>query len=1157
MLIKKLELQGFKSFPERAKLIFHPGITIIVGPNGTGKSNIVDAIIWVLGGQRLKSLRGERSEDLIFNGNTNKAPLGMADVSLFFKEEDDELSVNHRIFRSGESEYRLNGKLARLKDIQEELWKRSIGEKEYFVIEQGSVGLFLNSKPTEKRVLLEEAAGTSYYRDKKRQTQNKLKNSEQNLIRLVDIIYEVKKEKNSLRRQAKAAEKYRKTREKIRTLTECHFRARIEKMEKSQTESSENYEKALNEEKSVISQLKTLEKKATEKRKQLWELEKSTKQGNEKLFSIRSQLSRLESDNDRRMKRSELLEERKEKSSKEILEYKQEYQLLDKEEQEAEQNLANLSLEVGEKQEKIKKTEEAVQESVEKLKTKEKQLESIREEYFQKISGHTEVNNEKAKIDKEIELLSKQKERLKKELEEEKNLLEQKNQKLQNSEQEIEKFLGLKKELLGKIESNQEKIREINQSLEDLQNQMSEIQKQKDQNDHHLEALKKLEEKERETESSEKIPGAMGILADHIKADPEYAPIIDIFWKEEAKATLIHRKDIHRLIEENKIKGNFFLLDKNKKGKFPQDLYKDSRVSGFLKSSVQPEKDIQEYLSGLDDAVIVKDIKTALDLWKDFPSANFVTYRGDLLLSTGLLKLGKKREGIFTLSQEIQRVEKATHEADQKINPLKQSFEEISAEKTKLEANSEELSSSVSQLEKKIESIKNEMIYDQAEKEKTNTNISIFENELRTLEKDMKEMGEKSKSLRSKTDSFEEEKRLIKEKMNQFEGEISEQQKINEQSRNHYFELKSGADILNEKIKNIKNQVESFQTRKQNISLKLNNLESEIRSIDQEKVQLKEEIRKISVEIEHLGEEKKKKEANLSICEAKLNDLRREEKEMEKSVDDLRSEYEQKKEERVKWEIKKAESDRDLVNLEESCWQELKKSLEEVKNDVPEDEKALTEADKKLEAAKQDLQKISNVNLMAEEEFQAKKKRYDFLIQQKEDLENSIQSTKEAIHKIDEESKSQFLKALKEVNNHFQEVFSLLFKGGKAGIELTDDSNPLDCGVEIYAQPPGKKVKSLSLLSGGEKSLTSLAFFFALFRYKPTPFCILDEVDAALDETNLSRFLELMKKIKHQTQFIIITHNFKTMEVADYIYGTTMEEPNLTKIYSMKLDKKK
>ncbi|MBM3285222.1 MAG: chromosome segregation protein SMC, partial [Candidatus Aminicenantes bacterium] len=304
-----------------------------------------------------------------------------------------------------------------------------------------------------------------------------------------------------------------------------------------------------------------------------------------------------------------------------------------------------------------------------------------------------------------------------------------------------------------------------------------------------------------------------------------------------------------------------------------------------------------------------------------------------------------------------------------------------------------------------------------------------------------------------------------------------------------------------------------------------------------------------------LTEEKAARQSALDAQKAALDRLRAEEQEREEKLASLREELEKKKEERVRWEVAKAEVDRDLVNLEETCWQELKKTLQEVKNEPVPDGISAAGLDDELARAEEELQKFKAVNLMAEEEYLSHKERYDFLVQQRNDLRESIDATQEAIREIDEESKSRFLTALAEVNAYFQEVFTLLFSGGSAEVRLVDESSPLDSGVEITAQPPGKKVQNIALLSGGEKSLAGLAFLFAMFRFKPTPFCILDEVDAALDDANLARFLELMKNLKKDTQFIIITHNYKTMEVADYIYGTTMAEPNITGIYSVKLEK--
>jgi len=320
---------------------------------------------------------------------------------------------------------------------------------------------------------------------------------------------------------------------------------------------------------------------------------------------------------------------------------------------------------------------------------------------------------------------------------------------------------------------------------------------------------------------------------------------------------------------------------------------------------------------------------------------------------------------------------------------------------------------------------------------------------------------------------------------------------------------------------------------------------------------LQDNLVRISNDIAKLGNQIKQKEKGLALSETKLNEIQIDQVKLENVLDKQKIEYESTKNKRVQSEIKKAEIERDIVNLEESCWQELRKTLQEVKGEISGDIIPDENIEEELESSKDRLQRIGNVNLMAEEEYTIQQQRYDFLLQEQNDLRESIDSTKMAISKIDKESRSQFVAALEAVNKNFKEVFSLLFEGGSAEVKLTDPNNPLESGVDIIAQPPGKRLQSLSLLSGGEKTLTSLAFFFALFRYKPTPFCILDEVDAALDEANLSRFLNLMNKIKTQTQFIIITHNSKTMEVADYIYGTTMAEPSITSIFSVRMEKNK
>ena len=1156
MIIKKIELQGFKSFPERTKIILHPGITAIVGPNGTGKSNIVDALLWALGGQRNRALRGERSGDVIFNGNTEKPPLGMTDVVLSLQDEEEELLINHRYFRSGESDYRLNGKSVRLKDIQDELWKRSIAEKEYFVIEQGSIGLFLSSKPIEKRLLLEEAAGTALYKDKKRQAQNKLESSEQNLTRLEDIIAEVSRAKNSLRRQAGAAIRYRKLREKIRQLTCLHFRGKSGELEKSQREAALLYQKSLDKENNTISHIRGEEKNLTRKRKEVWDLEKSIKEEQEGLFSLRSQISRVETDREKEAKRIDFFDEKKTKAEENRAEFEQEFNHLEKEIADAEQGLKSLNQTLSKEEKNLKNEEQIQQTSLEKLETWEKKIETLRDDYLQKLSERTESNNEGVKVEKEIELILRQEEKLTSQFEGEQSLLQQKGQDINQHSQALILNQKLKEQKTKSLDSQKKALEEIQLSAEDLQKQIAELNKKKDETTHHIQAITKLVEKEKSSDTPSDIPGAIGLLADLVESDSEHAPLIDIFWKEEAKATLIPAQEFMKNLGGKELKGNFLLLSTQKREELPKEMHQDPRVSGFLKSHLKASSKTDDFLAHLREAAIVQDVKSAVELWLRFPSLNYITVQGDLLLSSGLLKLGQKEEGIFTLTQEIKKLKETISLVDKKIRPLSLQLEEKIEEQKKFEEKIQKESTDIIQLERKIEGQEKERELKQSEKEKFVTNLTILKNELDVLRADKTKMSRNMEAIDTKTKAFQDEEKEIKKRIETEENKLAAYQEKSARERKQFFELKSGIDILKEKIKNLTQQLENLRGRKETISSKIRSLEDEIQNCIEDKEKLKDFIKDLGTKTKKLKEERKQKENNLTQNEVHFKKIQKEQQELEDAIGNLREKYEAQKEERVKWEVKKAERDRDLANLEESCWQELKKTLKEVKKEIPEEKISEADIEEKLEEAKESLQKFKAVNLMAEEEYLTQKKRYDFLTEQKTDLRESIGSTKEAIKKIDQESKTQFLKAFHEVNKHYQEVFSLLFKGGAAGIKLTDEGSPLESGVEIIAQPPGKKVQSLRLLSGGEQCLTSLAFLFALFRYKPTPFCILDEVDAALDDVNLARFLELMKKIKSQTQFIIITHNFKTMEVADYIYGTTMAEPNITTIYSVKLEKK-
>jgi len=1216
MIIKKLELLGFKSFADRTKIVFHPGITAIVGPNGTGKSNLVDAMLWVLGGRRQRTVRGDRTDDIIFNGNAKRTPVSMADVVLSLGGDDAEMAVSHRVFRSGESEYRMDGKSVRLKDIQDELWKHSIGETEYFVIEQGAIGTFVTSKPIEKRSLLEEAAGTAFYKDRKRQAQNKLELSEQNLTRLEDIIIEVEKAKNSLQRQASAATRYRRLRERVRELTSVHFQRKLVHLEMSQRDVAVLYNSCLEKELDVVSRIKIKERDLARTRKVLWDLEKTLKEDQEKVFVLKSQTARLESEIDRETKRAEFFEGSKKKAESGREELRREMLALELESIQAKTALKEMSRELEDREKDVEAASALVGEAKERAAARAQEVQFLRDEHLLKFQELTEKRNESVKVEKELELVRRQEEKLLAQAAEQRSLLEAIGANLARFESEIEARQKAKEEQELSIASLRSGVSQAHADITELQSRIAALKEKRDEAAYELQALRKVDEKERSAVFSEDVPGAFGLLADLVRTSAEDAPLFDVFWKEEAKARVILPEEFLKALRPG-LRGAYLLVPGRVRSEVPPEVLNDTDVTGLLKGRVWADERFQDLLPRLDEAVIVRDAAAAIRLWLRFPRLNFITPTGDLLLASGLLKLGEKSEGMIVLAQEIRGLAEKAARLEREMVPLAAVLEERTAQRQALETALEAERARHVQEEHALQDRLRERKFGLLEKEKAQTSVDILAGELEVLLRDKKSMSLNMGALKAGLAAAECEERSLNERIETARKELAEVREKDSADERRFFELKSGRDIFEEKMNGLRQQIQGLTRREEATESKISSLEEEIRTGEAEKSRLADDILGLSERAKGHASEHRIGEKALEEKEAGLHKVRKEQDELERKLQALREEEEAAKDARIKSEVHKAEIDRDLVNLEETCWQDLKKTLAELRADMEvqavlragtaagpaapaeerveeaEEEEALSEeeegaeearpaaeegvapkprrflkklrpvlelsdqeVEQELEEFRDAIQRFKAVNLMAEEEFLEQKKRYDFLTRQRQDLRESIDSTEAAIRKIDEESKTQFLKALEEINTNFRDVFGLLFKGGNAEVKLLEPDNPLESGVEIVAQPPGKRLQNLALLSGGEKSLTSMAFMFALFRYRPSPFCFLDEVDAALDEVNLARFLDLMKAIKHQTQFIIITHNYKTMEVADYIYGTTMEEPNITKLYSVKIEKK-
>ncbi len=1207
MIIKKLELQGFKSFADRTKIAFHPGITTIVGPNGTGKSNLVDGMLWVIGGLRTKSVRGDRTDDVIFNGNAKKPALNMADVVLTLGNEEEELVISHRVFRSGESEYRMNGKTVRLKDIQDELWRHAIGEKEYFVIEQGAIGSFVTSKPTEKRLFIEEAAGTAYYKDKKRQAQNKLESTEQNLIRLEDIIIEVDKAKNSLQRQAQAANRYRRLRERIRELTSEHYRRKLVHLETSQKDAAALYEAALAREHEATAKVRDEEKALASRRRELWDLETALKDGQERLYSLRAQVARIEGDIERESKRVEFFEDKKKRAEADRDELLEDVLHLTREFEDTQGQIAGLEGSLEANRIEVARAEGILRSARDARSGEASSVGQLRDDYFAALQDLTDARNERARAEKELELLARQEEKLLARLEAHGRLLEENKSRAAALERETHELREARDQARLRIDGIKGASESLRSSLDGIRRSLEVLKARKEEAVYQLQALRKFDEQQRAEAPADEVPGALGLLADLIRTSPENAPLFDAFWKEESRARVVPVDAFLKDAPEG-LKGSYLLVPLRARPSIPEEVISRAGVLGLLKSRLEPSEGPTAGLDGLEDAVVVDRIEAAVRIWVDHPGLSFLTPSGDLLHSSGLLKLGQRTEGFVTLAAERRKLTDDIRRLEVEMAPLSEILESGTREMGSFDAELAVAGEILAVAEHDLLDKERDLRAAAAESERLEAETAVLERERDLLRGERARLARDAETLGGRLADLESRAESIKEAIESREQLLAGLAEETARQEHAFFEKKAGLDLLQERMNGLRLQALSTGKRRDAAGAKIRQLEADARQCQEDKAKLEDEIRVLRDRVKVLSEDQSRAESSLAATAARLEASRKTLDEFEAALRRTREEEERAKDERVKHEIHKAEVDRDLVNLDEMCWQELKKTLAEVRAEAesgpppapaaaeatePETEDADEEAEeepeearangrpvpaakprrtakkwrpvaemaddeveRELEDSRETYNRFKAVNLMAEEEFLEQKTRYDFLVRQRQDLRESISSTQEAIRKIDEESKVQFLKALEEVNRNFQEIFAALFKGGNAEVKLLEPDNPLESGVEIVAQPPGKRVQNLSLLSGGEKSLTSLAFLFALFRYRPSPFCFLDEVDAALDDVNLTRFLDLLKTIKSQTQFILITHNYKTMEVADYIYGTTMPDPNITKLLSVKLEKR-
>lgn len=1180
MYLKRLELQGFKSFADKTVLEFMPGITSVIGPNGSGKSNISDAIRWVLGEQSMKSLRGAKSNDIIFAGTQNRKSLGFAEASLVFDNEDGtlpieyaEVTVTRKIYRSGETGYYINKVPCRLKDILELFMDTGIGKDGYSIIGQGKIDEILSNKSEDRRHIFEEAAGIVKYRTRKAESEKKLEHTKLNLLRINDILTEIESNIEPLQQQAEKAKKYLNLKEELKSIEIGLFVYNIEKYKQTLEEiiNDEDIMKSTcNQEEGKLERIKALKE---ELKTQIDEITEKIESMQNIGFESQKEIEQLNSNISVCSTRIENNKENKTRFEKEIEEIKTKITSLEEEIKQKQAKKDNLK----ENRKKFEKELEEKQAELDKLTSKLSKKEIEIEEHKKKVEENTdkryELQSDISTQNANAESLEKRKQQIKQEITT--NISELDAARLRKDEiskgfYEAESKRNSIVSSLEKIEKQKEeastKIKEYDTNINNLYSEM------RIKDSRHKFLVETEKEKEGYIKSVKSLlndcenikdlgKGMHGVLANIISVPKEYETAIEMCLGASLQNVVTEtEEDAKRLIEhlrKNNLGRASFLPITSVKGKKLENFKaKEKGIIGVASDLVQFNKKYEQIiLNLLGRTVIVDNMETAIKVAKQNNySFRIITIEGDLINPSGAITGGsvaKKTVNILGRGREIESLEK-------EINKIKQKIEKLEKEKEEYVNSQEDLLEEVSSLEKALQEI--DITY-ATEKQKVvaiNENIERIEKRLSKLKEETVNIDNQKIEIEEKKKTDEEQISTINEENEKLTNIINEFAELNKDDQKYIDDLNFDitnlkisvssfdesetsineiSDMINNDIENNKKSIENKEKQINQIEEDNKELEKNIEETKQKIEEVKKQVQTSGQTINNLKEERTQKNEKLANKETELND-------QFKIIEDLKSQM-------AKMEAKKSKTEEDLNVVINKLWEEYELTPNTIKEYKKPDNIALTQ--KKVNNLRTDIRDLGSVNVDSIEEYKTLKERYDFMCEQRLDLENTMSKLRKMIQEMTEVMKEQFKIQFEIINKNFGEVFRELFGGGKAELTLADEENILECGIDITVQPPGKKLQNMMLLSGGEKAFTAIALLFAILKINPAPFCVLDEIEAALDDVNVFRYAEYLKKFSKDTQFLVITHRKGTMEAADTVYGITMEENGISKLLSMKL----
>ena len=1179
MYLKSIEVQGFKSFANKITFKFHNGITGIVGPNGSGKSNVADAVRWVLGEQRIKQLRGASMQDVIFSGTELRKALGYAYVAITLDNADhqlaidyDEVTVSRRLYRSGESEYMINGTICRLKDVNELFYDTGIGKEGYSIIGQGQIDKILSGKPEERRELFDEAAGIVKFKRRKYAAQKKLEDEKQNLVRINDILTELEKQIGPLEKQSEKARIYLRKKEELKTLDINAFLVENIKVKEQLDEAegklniangdledtTQKFEHIKDEYEKIESRIEILEQEIEQARSTLADTGVMRSKLEGEVNVLKEQINAAQGNEEHLRTRIETLQAT-------IGEKNQEKEGILQDKSEIDEKLSVLE---GEREE-ARQLLESVQNKIEELNN---HIESGKNTIIDALNNRATIKSKMGRFDTMLEQIQIRKAELNSRILRAKSDEAAQVETIKNLEEEFERVNEAIQKLKDDQESKEENLAGMREELAGKDQKLRDTQVLYHQEKSKLEALSNLTERYEgyggavkavmEQKSDKK--GIIGVVADIIQVDEKYETAIEIALG----------GNIQNIVTEDEetAKSMIAFLKKTRAGRAtflpltsitnPQEFknpeaLKEKGVIGMADELVKVDKKYKNVAkSMLGRIVVVDNVDNAVKIAAKFHyGIRMVTLEGELLVPGGAISGGnfKNNSNLLGRRREMDELEKKVKQYVVEIDKILEDIEETKAKRNKLRLEIEDIKG---QLQRKfIEQNTARLNVSQARERKDEATEGF--GELKTEEQ---EMDAQMTEIQADKEAIVKELEASEQLEKNVEAQISEFQKELETERSKESEQSAKVaewDVEVEKMR----QKEGFH--KQNID----RIDAEIARYDLELKEVKEGLQLGKEEVERKKESILEIEKTILASHTTQSDTEIKLSEDIASKEELTAKQKNFFNEREELSQKMTSLDKEVYRLnsqkeklEESIesqinymWDEYEITLSDAASLRNEEMTDLSVMKKEISGLKDEIRKLGDVNVNAIEDYRNIMERYTFLKTQHDDLVEAEKTLLGIIEELDTSMRKQFNEKFSEINREFNSVFKELFGGGRGTLELVEDEDVLEAGIRIIAQPPGKKLVNMMQMSGGEKSLTAICLLFAIQNLKPSPFCLLDEIEAALDENNVGRFAKYLHKLTKNTQFIVITHRRGTMEKADRLYGITMQEKGISTLVSVNL----